>query len=308
LSEKTYPGDTYTETLEFKNKAGAYFDPATVAVEFYTPGGVLSGSALAIGDLTRTSEGIYELEWTVPSAGTSGTWARKVTATSSAGEVQSDVEPFTVSPLLYGPSASAVPYCTSEVVKSFSQVQYKQLGLSDDSALDTLLENYVLPAAQKIIDNYVGHNFQNNSGTVKLDGNGKEVIMIPPPYLPTLSLTSVTVDDVNVTSSIKRYPTYLALDGGNFTETNSDHQNVEVVLSYGYAAVPEDIGFACAEVAARQLTELVRRKLAPDVIARMMMKDDDMANLSSVGRFSRILSPEIKEVLDKYRYSTMDVT
>lgn len=196
-------------------------------------------------------------------------------------------------------------YCSADLVKVYSQVAYNQLGFTSTELYGSFLAGTVIPSMQKTIDNYVNHNFLDNSGTIKLNGNGKDVLPVPSPYVPIKTLTSVKVDDVDVTSEIKAYPAYLALGSGVFTE---DTQNVEVVLSYGYDSVPEDIQFVCAEMAAKEVTELLRRKVTPDVVARLIMRDDDVKELPSFGRSGRVLTPELQEILNRYVYSNMDVT
>jgi len=195
-------------------------------------------------------------------------------------------------------------YCTPLATKWFSQVTYKQLDFDTEGDYEGFIQNVLIPAAEKVIDSYCHHDFNNNvGGTVTLDGNGKQKLVIPPPYVPVISVSSVTVDGTDVTSDIKSYSTYIAYDGGSFTE---DYQNVVVVLNYGYASVPTDVELACAEYVANMLLELVRRKMIPDLIAQDLTREGGGA--TSLFRSSKVFTKEIKETLNKYVYSSVGVT
>jgi hypothetical protein len=200
-----------------------------------------------------------------------------------------------------------VEYCLPDLVRSLSQIGFNQLGFADDTTFGTFLQGTLIPAAQRVIDRYVAHNFQNNSGTVLLDGNGKDVLLIPPPYLPVLDVDSVKVDGASV-SRIKYYDTYIAYDGGRFTENNSNHKNVEVVLDYGYSSVPEDVALVCAQLTSNMLADMLRRRLMPDVVAGAMQSNSETVIISGIGKSIQVFTPELRDVLDMYRYSHMDVT
>jgi hypothetical protein len=196
-----------------------------------------------------------------------------------------------------------VNYCQPLAAKFLSQVQFSQLSFETDSDYESFIQEQLIPAAMKRIDAYCNHDFQNNSGTVTLDGNGKDTLLIPPPYVPVQSVSSVTVSDAAATiSNIKSYDTYIAYDGGNFTE---DYQNIVVILSYGYTEIPADIEYACAQLVANVLIDLVRRKILPDMVAQAMQAQGGNANMLFASPY--VFTPDIKEILDQYRYSTMSV-
>ena len=138
-------------------------------------------------------------------------------------------------------------YCNADDVKALCQIQYTQLEYDDDTAYQNALTTFYIPMAQKIVDNYVGHNFQNNTATLTLDGNGRRVLMVPPPYVPVSAAGTVLLGGVDITSNIAVYPTYLAYKGGVFTEDSSNRQNVAATLTYGYTAIPQDIRYATAQ-------------------------------------------------------------
>lgn len=193
-------------------------------------------------------------------------------------------------------------YCTPLTVKFLSQIKHTQLEFDSDGDYESFIQDRIIPAAQKTIDGYCNHNFNSNSGTVTLDGNGKGTLIVPPPHVPVISVSAVTVDGTDVTSDIKTYDTYLAYDGGSFTE---DEQNVVVTLSYGYTSVPDDVEFVCAQLCANMLAETVRKKMLPDTVAQVLN-----ATAGSGAMFSspRVFTKELKEMLNPYRVSSFYVT
>ena len=199
-------------------------------------------------------------------------------------------------------------YCTPETVTSLSQIVYGQLGFASVDTYGTFLSGTLIPAAQKIVDNYCDHNFQSNSGTLLLDGNGKRVLMIHPPYVPVLSAGTIKVNDVDVTSKIKVYDTFIAYEGGAFTEDSSTRKNVQVVLEYGYESVPDDIQFATAQLTSNMLADMLRRRLMPDIVAQAMQTSNNNVVITGMAKGANVLTPELRDILEQYRYSRLDVT
>jgi len=193
-------------------------------------------------------------------------------------------------------------YCLPLTVKFLSQIKYTQLEFDSDSDYESYIQQQLIPPAQKVIDGYCNHNFNNNSGTITLDGNGKGVLIIPPPYVPVINVSSVTVDGTDVTSDIKTYDTYLAYDGGTFTE---DEQNVTITLNYGYSSVPDDIEYICAQLCANILAEIVRKKMLPDTVAQAL---NATAGSGAIFSSPRVFTRELKEMLNPYRISSFYVT
>lgn len=206
------------------------------------------------------------------------------------------------------PIVASAAYCSPADVEALSQIKYTQLEYADNAAFETALTTLFIPMAQQIIDSYCDHNFQNNTGTLTLDGNGKRILMIPPPYVPILAAGTVLINSVNVTSNITAYDTYLAHKGGIFTEDASSRRNVSATLTYGYTAVPADIQYATAQVTANILADMVRRKLMPETVAKAMQANADTVIFSGMSKSVLILTNELRDLLDNYRYSRMDVT
>lgn len=122
---KLYPGNSYVETLQFKDGSDQLFDPASVTVEFLMPSRVVAAT-LVLGDLEHTAEGVYELKWNLPVDAEKGTWTRKISFTIE-GFVKTSEEPFNV---------STQPYGTLSVVK-------RLCNLSDSDAQDSVLMGYL---------------------------------------------------------------------------------------------------------------------------------------------------------------------
>jgi hypothetical protein len=190
-----------------------------------------------------------------------------------------------------------------------AQIQGKQLGFESESDYESFIANQLIPAAQQIIDNFVGHNFQLNTNVVlKLDGRGKRILMIPPPYLPIISVSSVQIDGVEIVSGIKVFETYLASDTRYFTENQARHQNVQVTLTHGYAAVPQDVSFVAAQLVANMISDMVRRRLMPDTISKAMQTNAETVIIGGMGKSASVFTAELKAMLNNYTYTRMDVT
>lgn len=213
-----------------------------------------------------------------------------------------------ITTVVSSPTALTTAYCTAAQVKMFSQITYTQLEIASDADYSSFIDSYIIPEIQKAIDSYVGHSFLSNSGTLTLDGNGKNVLFIKPPYVPVLAVSSVTLDGTAITSSIKTYDTYLAYEGGIFTCDRNNRQNVQVVLTYGYSSVPADVQLTCALACSNLLADLVRRKLMPDNVAAALQSGSNAGVINGLAKATLLLHPEIRDMLDKYVYSTLDVT
>ena len=198
-------------------------------------------------------------------------------------------------------------YCTPEQVSAFSQIAWDQLGFAGTANFAAFTSGTLIPMAQQIVDSYVDHNFLSNLGTVTLDGNGKRILMMPPPYLPMINAGTVKIGGAAV-SGIKTYQTYLAYESGTFSEDSASRQNVEATVEYGYGAVPSDVQYVAAQVAANILADMLRRKLMPDTVARAMQSNSDTVVITGMAKNANVLTSELRMILDKYRFSRMDVT
>jgi len=194
-------------------------------------------------------------------------------------------------------------YCTNYEVRIYSQVKYSQLEISTDNQYQEFIDSYLVPQAQKVVDSYCNHDFDNHTGgTITLDGTGKDYVMIPPAYTPLRSVSSVKIDDVSKTlSDFKVYDQYIVYDGGTFTE---DPQNVEVVADYGYTSVPSDVSFVCAMLCAGVLREMVRSKMLPDKIVPLLEAGGSVTGLMGS---PRVFTEELKQMLRNYVFIQIEV-
>lgn len=188
-------------------------------------------------------------------------------------------------------------YCGTALVRVLSQVKYTQLDFSTEALYNSFVQGTLVPQAQKIIDTYVNHGFGSCLGTVSFDGNGKKTLVLPPEYCPLISVTSVTINTVNVTSRIKTYDNYLKYDDGVFT---ADEQNVTIAASFGYRSVPSDVEYVCAEICAGALRQFVRSKMMPDLLVPAL--EAEGAGMGAILMNPRVFTKELKEMLDKYVY------
>ena len=240
--------------------------------------------------------------WVPPSSKTAATFVIQISSPDMADHVFGWA--------IIGANIPPVPgaYCSADLVDSLSQVVFAQLGFADKASLDLFLSGTLIPQVQKIVDNYVQHNFLSNSGTIKLDGRGKRILMIPPPYLPIMSVSSVQIDGVEVVSGIKVFETYLGSDTRYFVENQARHQNVQITLTYGYTSVPADVAYVTAQITANLLADMVKRKLMPDTVARAMQVNAETVIIGGMGKRSDIFPADLKEMLLAYMYTRMDVT
>jgi len=176
----------------------------------------------------------------------------------------------------------------------------------NDNDFEQMITQIVVPAAMKIIDSYCQHDFHlNTGGTIILDGSGDQDLLIPSPYLPVISTSSVLIGGEEVNSQVKAYESYIHYEGGVFTKTESSRKNITVVLTYGYASIPVDIKYACTQVGANIVNAMVRRKLVPNVMTEAFSTETH--GFAALLNVPVALTADIKDILDKYRFSYMDV-
>ena len=153
-------------------------------------------------------------------------------------------------------------YCGTFDVITFSQINYRQVNFASDATYRAWIAGTLILKAQDMIDNYVGHNFYENHGTIRLDGSGKEVEHISPHGLtvysnqretdatgvlkpsrllplPLMAITGVNIDSTAQTvTDFQIYESYVAYDGSRFCK---GRQNVDIIGTWGYGTYPHDI-------------------------------------------------------------------
>jgi len=217
-------------------------------------------------------------------------------------------------------------YCIASTVKTLAQVAYDQLDFGSDPDYEAFITDKLIPAAARFIDNYVGHNFRLNFGTIRLDGSGKEAIhlsrislvddtndgvvnLIPPRLLPVpmISITSVSVDSVAKTvTDFQVYDEIITYKNNCF---NAGRQNVEIMGTWGYGtyslagvileAVPDDIQYVTLQLCANMLTGMIRSRMLPDLITPILTGG---GNIGVLFNSPKVLTSNEKEILNRYRF------
>ena len=204
-------------------------------------------------------------------------------------------------------------YCgTLDVYYLGGHIKYQQLGFASEAIFNAWMDGTLIPKAQDMMDNYAGRNWRLNSGTIELDGNGKEALPLsraghiyglPGSLLPVplLSVTSVKIDSgANIATSIKFYDSYIAYDCGHFCV---GRQNIEIVGTWGNSVVPHDIQAVTAQICVNFMTEAIRMRMLPDLLTTTM---EGSGNIAGLMRAPKVLTVSEKEVLDRYRFREIE--
>lgn len=204
-------------------------------------------------------------------------------------------------------------YCgTMDVYYIGGNIQYQQLGFASKAVFDAWLAGTLIPKAQDMMDNYAGRNWKSNSGTIDLDGNGKEVLSLSrvgkvnglPGSLfpvPLLSVTSVTVDSgANISTSIKWYDSFIAYENQIFCK---GRQNVRIIGTWGNSAVPHDIQAVTAQICVNFLAEAIRMRMVPDIVTTVM---EGTGSIAALMRSSKVLTVNETAILDRYRFREIE--
>jgi len=207
-----------------------------------------------------------------------------------------------------------ISYCgTIDVYYIGGNIQYQQLGFTVLATYNNWVLGTLIPIAQDFVDNYVGHNFSNNSGTIILDGGGREHLNISrvglvnglPPLLlplPLIDITSVTINSgADVSASILVYDTFIRYDCNNFCVGN---QNVTIVADWGYATVPDDIKYVTAQLCVNVLSEAIRRRMVPDLITTIM---EGAGAIGAIMHGPRVFTLNESSILDRYKYREIEM-
>jgi len=209
-------------------------------------------------------------------------------------------------------------YCSLDDVKVFSRVLYDQLGMLT-ADYDAWISGTLIPKAKDIIDSYVGHNFEVNVGTIRLDGSGRETLHInrrglvsptvtagatyhrfQPPHLlpiPLVTVDYVSIDSgANIVTSCQTYDAFLTYNNNCFS---CGRQNVEIRGTWGYGTYPQDIRNVAMSICTNVIRGQLKRWLAPDIITKAVMSK---GGLTSYYAEDLELTPDLKLILDRYRF------
>jgi len=221
-----------------------------------------------------------------------------------------------------------VRYCGSYDVTLFGQVTYAQVGFASQVLMDAWVQGTLIPKCQDIVNNYAGHDFYHNHGTIRVDGSGKETQLITgsstvvrsnqavtgsgnPIPVELLPLPLVTVDEVWVdgvaqtVTDFQTYKSYVTYEGNVFC---GGRQNVDIIGTWGYGTYPHDVQYVTAQIAANCLSEMVRRRMVPDIITPVLERG--MASDRAIAIMLRtplVFTQNEREILNKYRYYSLEV-
>lgn len=212
-------------------------------------------------------------------------------------------------------------YCGTIDVGILSQVEYQQVGFGTITDFNSWIGGTLIPKAMDFIDNYCRHNFQNNLGTIYVDGRGRETVHLtsagvvtswPDGYpefpiglmpVPLMEVKSISIDGVAQTlTDFFSYNTHVAYENSVFCE---GRQNVVIAARFGYGTVPHDIQYVCAELCANILADMVRRRMLVDLVTPIM---EGGGNIGVLFRSPKVLTNNEKEILNKYRYHAAEIT
>ena len=215
----------------------------------------------------------------------------------------------------------AVNYCSTTDVNLLSQINYEQLDFENLGAYGDWIHGTLIPKCMDFVDNYCRHNFQDNQGTIYVDGRSRETVHVtsagvvtnwPDTYpefpigllpIPLMRVTAISIDNVAQTlSNFRTYNTHVAHVCGVFCE---GRQNVVIVARFGYGTIPHDIQYVTAQLCAHVLADMVRMRKMPDLITPVL---EGGGNLNMLFRSPKVLTSNEKEILNKYRYHAAEIT
>ena len=219
-------------------------------------------------------------------------------------------------------------YAGTTDVALFSQITYAQVGFASQVALDAWVQSTLIPKCQDIINKYTGHNFYLNHGTIRVDGSGKETQLItgsatsvysnqavtdsgdPEPVellpLPLITITGVNIDGVAQTvTDFQTYKSYVTYEDNIFA---SGRQNVDIIGTWGYGTYPHDVQYVTAQIAANCLSEMVRRRMIPDMITPVLERGQASDRvIAMILRTPLVFTQNERDILNKYRYYSLEV-
>ena len=179
-----------------------------------------------------------------------------------------------------------------------SGITYADLGLADDDALASLVED-LIEQASGIVDQYCGRDFANHVDTSeRYDGTGRPRLRLK--GWPILSVTSVEVGGTALTEGTE----FEVVAGSGILERidglvwPAGLRNVSVVYSHGYVSPPGAIVSIVEDLVVGALTHAARNRAVKG--ASSMSMDGYSVAYSELSRLM-VLAPEQMQTLDRYR-------
>jgi len=215
----------------------------------------------------------------------------------------------------------SVDYCTVADVKLFCQINFEQLDFASDAAYETWIEDTLIPKSMDMVDRYCRHNFQDNLGTIYVDGRSRETVHVtsagvvtqwPDGYpefpigllpVPLMEVTAISIDGVAQTlTNFFTYNTHVAYENCVFCV---GRQNVVIVARFGYGTIPHDIQYVTAQLCTHAIADMVRMRKMSDLVTPVL---EGGGNLNMLFRSPSVLTKNEKEILNKYRYHAAEIT
>ena len=216
----------------------------------------------------------------------------------------------------------SVNYASAEEVRYFAQVKHPQVGFENESDYDSFLNDVLIPKAMDMVDQYCRHNFQDNVGTIYVDGRCRETVHVtssgivtrwPDGYpefpiglmpVPLMEVTALTIDDVaQDLTGFRTYNTHVAYRyGGAF---NEGRQNIVIAARFGYGTVPHDVQYVTAQICTHAIADMVRMRKMSDLVTPVL---EGGGNLNMLFRSPSVFTANEKAILDKYRYHAGEIT
>ncbi len=157
-------------------------------------------------------------------------------------------------------------YCTLADVRIY---------LNINSANSDTLISLLITSASAYIDNWTNRTFSTVSNTIKMNGNGSNIMMLKD--YPIISVSSVKVGNISYQQSdgnsvgyvLGDYAIYLI--GDKFTK---GFVNVSITYTSGFASVPADIKQVAIELVAYKFKESERVGISTKTMAGEVISYD----------------------------------
>ncbi len=215
----------------------------------------------------------------------------------------------------------SVNYASAEEVRFFAQVKHEQVGFENEADYDSFLNDTLIPKAMDLVDRYCRHNFQDNVGTIYVDGRSRETVHLtssgvvtqwPDGYpefpigllpIPLMEVTAISID--GVTQALTNFRTYNTHVAALSCAFNEGRQNVVIVARFGYGTIPHDVQLVTAQLCSNLLADMIRRKMLPDLITPIL---EGGGNLNMLFRGPKVMTKNETSILNKYRYHAAEIT
>ena len=247
-------GTTVKCEITVTNAAGAEVDPTTMSLVIYDPTGT-TDTTKAIGDLTKTSTGVYYYNFAVPADAMYGDWRYEYTPANVSGEST------VVTTYFFVDETDTSLYCS--VMDG-----YRKAGITSSVISEGDMADHIREACGEV-DTLMGRSFKSTQSATEWhdieeldeDDRIKTLFLDKRPIQSITSLISYDKSSTIVkTWSSSDY--WVDLDIGTIRlrtqEFAQQNNRVKVIYTYGYATVPVNIRNLVGNIAAmRAITQQI---------------------------------------------------